>query len=119
MMMPKSHNIAMPFESAGPGGVIILTFPDNGAGPGYAGMVEHLRILLSLDPAKISDLMGSAEGAALVGDGRIVGADTSNLMERWEDVVRASPKRLTEKQRENLRRFGAFDPGRVPAPKEK
>lgn len=112
------HKIALPLESAGPDGVITLTFPDNGAGPGYAGLMEHLRLLADMDLTDISELMGSAEGAALVGSTRIFGADTTKLMERWEDVVRASPKRLTEAQRENLRLYGAVDPSRVPAPKD-
>lgn len=90
------HKIAMPLESAGPDGVITLTFPDNGAGTGFGALVEHLRLLGDMDPTQIAELTSGADGHILAGRAEITGADNLNLMERWSDVVEAIPRDLTD-----------------------
>lgn len=113
-MDSKFHKIAMPFEAVGPDGFIYLTFPDNGAGTGYAAFIRHLQQLAELDPIQIADLLGTPTGAALFGKVEVLrGAPTGKeLLERFEDQVEAVAGPLN---RDEYARFlSGESPGSLP-----
>lgn len=133
-MDSKFHKIALPFEAAGPDGVIHLSFPDNGAGSGWAGFVQHIQLIAKLDPTEIAEMMSSEDGTKLLGDVEITGGKSGmDLLEDWDEAVKleATPGRLTDEQYERYLRGESPDDEynrtlqgditleRVPAPKDK
>lgn len=104
------HKITMPLESPGSDGVMVLTFPDNGAGPGYAGFVRHMLQLSQLDPGAIVDLLDTPEGAALFGDAEVVGGPKGLALLKLFDRSRTDKAEpLTDEQYERMLRGVPLD----------
>jgi hypothetical protein len=87
-----------------------MSFPDNGAATGFAGLVEHFRLLGEMDPVEIAELLESEEGKALVGSVEISGIEPVSLRQKWGRVVAAVPGRLSDEQ------YARFLQGEAPEP---
>jgi hypothetical protein len=87
-----------------------MSFPDNGAATGFAGLVEHIRLLGEMDAVEIAELFESEAGHALVGSAEISGIEPASLRQKWSKVVAAVPGRLSDEQ------YARFLQGEAPEP---
>jgi hypothetical protein len=72
--------IEMPYEHAGPDGVVKLSFPDDGTdAPAYTKFIRNLQRLAAMDETEVVELLSSKEGAESIG-----GVEFEGEVDPWE-----------------------------------